>query len=415
MLQSTSKLLSRSGWKVHEPLPLNPRESRQLLDILTKSFRRQLDREHGPLHSWEDKLRLPTLPLTKRRRSSNPAKAGPSTDRLIQSILHNPLLSHDPKQTSPLTARDPLEIFDDACAKGFMKTEYARACLKAKKQLIIESSVFSVREGMKSSGAGLKVLRWLTSSGMTKNLTFLNDDVFRQLLMEFLVAEDLQEAIWTWLETLAEAEMVFRANPGPVSKPGPSRTASHVLLSFVKVEAMDGVALDSAFAVMTRAHELATRLGCQRSLLLSSIRFLTHHGTLTPLTRLPPSPESFDSFTRLVTEMEQPLLLSRLLLAHPIKPDATYALKFLKETLFPEIESKTKPSVSRHHSSQIMHLGVETARHLLERERFTDASWVIAKLQKNFPEELGADHTKAVEQAKAEAASIELLSQLQIA
>ena len=46
---STKALSSLKGMlpPIHQPLPLNQREAQQLLNALTSSFRKNLDREHG--------------------------------------------------------------------------------------------------------------------------------------------------------------------------------------------------------------------------------------------------------------------------------------------------------------------------------------------------------------------------------
>ena len=47
MQSATGKrVLSTLASKIHPQLPLSPRESQQLLSLLTQSFRAHLDREH---------------------------------------------------------------------------------------------------------------------------------------------------------------------------------------------------------------------------------------------------------------------------------------------------------------------------------------------------------------------------------
>lgn len=80
--------------RIHQPLPINRRESQQLLKTLTTSFRKNLDKEHG---YWGEDTSVASL----RAASTNPSS--PSvldlyhrpTDRHVRAILSNPLFSYD--------------------------------------------------------------------------------------------------------------------------------------------------------------------------------------------------------------------------------------------------------------------------------------------------------------------------------
>jgi hypothetical protein len=61
-------------------------------------------------------------------------------------------------------------------------------------------------------------------------------------------------------------------------------------------------------------------------------------------------------------------------------------------------------------------LGLDVASFLLQHQnQQEDAEWVIKFLQTNFPQQLGLEEKEQLEQAKAEAASLELLERLGIA
>ena len=59
------RALSTLANKLHPQLPLTPRESQQLLSLLTASFRRHLDREH-PVHTAEVAHLHSTVPKAAR-------------------------------------------------------------------------------------------------------------------------------------------------------------------------------------------------------------------------------------------------------------------------------------------------------------------------------------------------------------
>jgi hypothetical protein len=180
--------------KIHHPLPLNERESRALLNLLTSSFRKNLDAEH-PTSRTEDSYRGRHVLVS--------AEEGNHADRHLHSVLSNPLfksLRNKPIKSSQGIEKDPMETFDRATAMGMMNIRYATACLLATKRYIIASSVLHIQDGMKESGAGLKVLKWLVSSGISNDVSFLMDRQFTEVLMMFMVAEGLQEAIWKWIK-----------------------------------------------------------------------------------------------------------------------------------------------------------------------------------------------------------------------
>ncbi len=418
------ELASLRHFKIHPPLPLSPRESKQLLNLLTTSFRQQLDREHGAFRTEPKELvgSSSNPACTKRRRysQSRPEPRVP-TDRHLHTVLTNPLFSYGPEKPSSeaKSLRDPMDIFDEACAKGFMKLEYAAACLKAKKQLIVKSSVLSVQDAIKSSQAGSKVLRWLLSSGVGNNALFLEDEAFSKILVEFLVAEELQVAIWGWIEEFFLAASTSQTQHTAESA---SKTAARILYTLVKAEASGFVSLDTAYASLRKASGRLNALGCRsRSILFKAGGFLSRESTYQLSLHPAPSPVMFDSFLNIVPTFTavKDLHLSHLRLHHPTTPDASLALKLLekvKEEVSLMAEGAHGPfeSVLYPHS-RIIAIGLDTARHLLERDQHAKARWVMNFLQETYAKQLGLTQKKQFEQAQAEASSLELLKNLNLA
>src|SRR5580700_3852386 len=100
-LLSFRQLPSLRFVKVNHPLPLTPRQSKQLLDVLKTSFRAQLDREHGPWHRENNGKVSPSSPqhTSTRPRSQSQPRSTP-TDRHIHSVLSNPLFNYSSKRAS---------------------------------------------------------------------------------------------------------------------------------------------------------------------------------------------------------------------------------------------------------------------------------------------------------------------------
>ncbi|CAK7270354.1 hypothetical protein SEPCBS119000_004046 [Sporothrix epigloea] len=248
--------------KIHHPLPLNEKSTKKLLDTLTTSFRKNLDREHGWLDEETEALgtlgdkssakpvpRQASLGASARHASAAGAvsktravsphpdrHSSRPTDRHLRAILSNPLFSYDQtvnktrkhssagtttklpifgtETSSAATAtatlaaeRDPLEIFDWAVARGLMTTKRAAGCLLAKRREAIQSAHVSAKSFIAASGAGLKVLQWLRAAGLEHDLSFLHDSQLAGVLVEFLAAEPALEAVvWQWIERLQRGE-----------------------------------------------------------------------------------------------------------------------------------------------------------------------------------------------------------------
>ena len=326
----------------------------------------------------------------------------------------NPLftLPADPKSSE--TDRDPMEVFGLAVAKGMMSLNYARACLNAKKHQIIQSPVPTIREGMKESGAGLKVLKWLASSGMANDNNFLKDARFAQTLMEYLVAEGLQEVCWKWIRR------GFQAFPGYFATYGYGDSTRHKelrkeivgpLVHLIRAEASGDVSLDAAYICMSRA--VGYLSGCPagrlRDLLSAPGWFLVNESIKIHSERPPATPTAFDSFFSLIPVLSKDpeYQLAHLSLLHPSEPSADLALAFLRAL---------NPDASLRHvkDHSYIKLGLDAAKALLENGRYGDAEWIMEFLRGNYSRQLGITGREQLEQAKAEATSLQLLDGLSL-
>jgi hypothetical protein len=439
MFQFTQSLTFRTiaslrHFKIHHQLPLTPRESTQLLNLLTTSFRRQLDREHGAVGSARDAndMALASLPSGKlvqgkqqKHSQSRPDVRTPA-DRHVHSILTNPLFRDVEKGSGKKgqQLRDPMDIFDEACAKGFMKIEYAAACLKATKQKIIRSSILSVREGMRLSGAGSKTLKWMLSSGVADDKSFVKDRAFSELLVEFLVVEGQEMVIWTWLETLV-------CDISSLSPKGPPilsiRNTRDLLYYLVKAQTSGSASLDVAFSSLAKAEKMLAGLEhISRSVLRGAG---THLYSEIVAQRVSPSKSSSDMFELFLSiaprslSLGYEITLPSLLLYHPTKPDAKPALKFLekvKKIASAASDPETRNMVFRARrfaDRHIIYLGLATARFLFERNQQTEAHWVMNFLEETYGKLLGLSQKELFSlrnQVHAESSSLELLNSLNL-
>jgi hypothetical protein len=404
--------------KIHQPLPLNPRESQQLLNILTTSFRQHLDREHPPFRTDNAARPHPQNPTaSKPRRRRNSDFTAHPTDQHLHSLLANPLFSLSPGGKE--SKSDPMEIFDQAVAKGMMDTQYAYTCLIKVKRDIIQSPVLNIRDGMKESGAGLKVLKWLVSSGTANNNEFLKHKGFPGLLMQFLVAEGLQEASWTWIKRALEGRPDINKLEG-FARLEARQQAIQPLMLLLSAEAMGtAVSLDNAYLCLSRAAgyfksasiiEMRPFLGPPGLFLVHSTIFGTHE---------PSNESNFESFLSLVPVIskDSEYYFAHLNVLHPTKPTPDFALNYLLKHMDSSPESLQAidgTAESKQNRSQIQFC-LDTAKLLLETKRFGEAHWVMDLLRTHYPRQLGVEESRQLEQAKAEASSLELLEGLSLA
>jgi hypothetical protein len=415
-------------FKLHQPLPMTPRESQQLLNLLTSSFRQQLDREHGRLdkNARFDPNALSGRPRsvsatptgqTKRRRTSfsqTSTTADLPTDHHMHSILTNPLFSYDAKARGP--KRDPMGVFEDGVRRGIMTIDNAMACLEAEKIAILKSSALTIGEGMRDSGAGAKVLKWLNATGIAENTAFLHNHRFVSILFQFMVAEGLDSHIWKWLQQ--EFKAVSGLKEADLSYTD-LKAVSYPLFHLIKAETADFASLDTAYASFDRAVQWLSGLPIkgQRAILSPSGRFLCHESTApeSRLRRPKPSANQYSKFidTVPVFAANNSIYIANLRLHHPTKADAKAVYSFLKShTSTVKKLSKTMEN-TQSAGWQTINMGLEAAQLLVEQDKIVEARWIMNFLRETFPRQLGDEYERQL--ANSEDSSLELLQGLSLA
>ncbi|RDW94488.1 hypothetical protein BP5796_00251 [Coleophoma crateriformis] len=376
------------------PLPLDPRESKKLLTLLTTSFRNQLNREHDsfnldtrPTGRTSKAQQNDNTPSPRRRRASDGDLAARHKTALhLESVLTNPLFKHVPEKVSTSTGvKDPMVTFDRAVGRGLMELKYAKGCLIAKKNLITESPCLSIRDAMKESGAGLKVLNWLISSGTSNDLQFLKDLEFRRILLEFMVAEDLQHVAWAWLRR--EVQQYRIGNLESV------RAFSKLLSALVRAEVVCSGNLDEAFLCISRVGELCVGLSkLEQIKLLGDASTILQHKIIQRAHRIT-SVQAYESFVKASQFRQADPAYHKAVfeLYHPFAPNAASALAFFKAELNLQTPSNSVSKTAKVESKKYILLGIETANYLFQTQQDRNAEWIMARLQRDYPVELGLD------------------------
>ncbi|KAJ0104070.1 hypothetical protein N8I77_001697 [Diaporthe amygdali] len=389
--------------QIHQPLPLNRRESQLLLKTLTTSFRNNLDKEHG---YWNENTSTVSLKAAKHASTTASASASSSgphdphhrpIDRHVRAILSNPLFSYDraAHNTRPAPERDPMDVFDEAVAKGLMNPQRAAGVLKAKRHSITQSSTISVNETVASSGTARRVLQWLRSHGLERDLSFVSCTPLIAYLTQFMVEEGLEEIAWAWLERLMSGE-----GPDSAGWKSPS-PAAYILDSLVRAKALYGNSLDGGYACMIRAQQMFNSKPTFDTDVISAWRALSWWSTVSAWQRSQPSEALFDAFAALGRQLERSkttFLVDRahLDLHHPTHPDANLSIGYLEscslQTLLDQEKQEDQQafqtcSHTRKYNAivkRVALMGIDTVNHLSRVGREEEADWVGNLLTDRF-------------------------------
>ncbi|KAG9242615.1 hypothetical protein BJ878DRAFT_160117 [Calycina marina] len=399
---------------MHHPMPLTAKESTQLLNLLTKSFRKHLDAASSPLSADHE---VPTtIPTRLHRLASFKWKANHDssfkpTDLHMHSILANPLFNVQQNISQDL--KDPMVVFEKAASKGLLTLDAAANCLAQKRRMIIQSSVLSIGESMRQSGAGAKVLSWLMSSGIASNNSFLKHNKLANNLMDFMVAEGLEQYAWQWIVRAIESAPVGEEF-GKLSQSGKHDLIKPLLL-LIKAQAAQPNGLEIAIRSI---HALSKHSLFKDMALNRKQRYLGAAGCYLSMEisnpdRIQPISESvFDILVSMAPQFTRmpKYHIAQLMLFHPARPNAELALMFLRKHDRSGALQNMSPEATEKHDRDVVRLGLGTANFLLETERLNDAAWVMDILQTNF-----SDLFDTPARAKEEESSIHLLENLSLA
>ncbi|KAK6078189.1 hypothetical protein SCUP515_04619 [Seiridium cupressi] len=373
--------------QIHQPLPLNKRESQQLLNSITSSFRKNLDKEHPWQHhdaaaeSTSKVVPNSSVQLAK----EIPQKHRP-TDRHLESILSNPLFAQTNVADTPPTPtafQHHHDVFDSAVSKGMMTTRRAAGYLATiNKQL--QSSTIDEPSAIAASGAGLRVVQWLRASGAENTLEFLTDQMFMPLLVRFMFVEGLEEVAWTWLGRLG-------AQLHALPKDSQTQHSIMCLLHVIRLGQAykdhnlrsTQISLDPSYSAFLRANQTlpsedpAALKGLQRywnNLSWSSTVLASQHQT--------PSAPLYEMFTDVGRPWKKHLDIAHLELHHPSSPSHASAVTYLHNNRVQDSADRLKTSAK--YVERMVSLGTDTVNRLQEVGDQREASWVSEFMARTF-------------------------------
>ncbi|RAL01711.1 uncharacterized protein BO80DRAFT_55542 [Aspergillus ibericus CBS 121593] len=417
--------------KLHLPLPRTPRQSKQLLNAITSSFRRQLDREYPTNKpSLSNHSHAPEEPSPAKSNSSAHA-----TDRLMHNILNNPLFRvkpsesaissntsgmRDAKQRRMLT--EPMVVFDELAAAGHVESKDLFLCLQY--QLMLARASGDVVKAMKDSKAGTKVVNWWRASNWDDRVKIFQHQSPRQVrqkstgllrtsttLLKFMVAEGMQDTVLLWWMKLAAPDP--RDFSSYIDRDTTNLWARCLLTDLVAAEIQYGGGLGSAMRYYVQVNDLyfskyPDGKHDKNSLFRNAGYYLFINlslGTPDSGGKIPTS--LFSEYSRAFSRAyNSELITASLALHHPTQPDPRPFLQFVRDYDMAALQalSKIKRRVFAHSCSVAIRI-------LTDRGKHRDAAWLSGVLRLS-------DETKVEHDAPAsehEKSSLSGLLQIELA
>ncbi|CAG8003449.1 unnamed protein product [Penicillium olsonii] len=362
-MKGTSIFQFKSWPKIHQPLPRTPRESQQLLNALTSSFRRQLDGAYPASGN-------PARPLP------NPESSAHATDQHLQTILKNPLFRIVPSGSSGheqstlqrvedqrKLVEQPMAVMDQMAAAGSLTATTIRDCLRY--QLLLSRSP----DQMKASRAASRVVDWYWASDGASRLSLLRLRSATSALAKFMVMEGMHGTMMEWLRMIMNHDL--GSQDGHMADGIARQTFSHLLVDFIDAEACYGNGFDSAithYLNVCQMHFQSTSVKSRNPMLLAAAAHLNRISIANKPTDAQRSAEVNDQFREMVSLLApRSLLLASVAICHPVHPDPSVFVHFV---------AKLSPSAfqkwNKARRDAFFEIGSEALRVLVEQDKFRD-------------------------------------------
>ncbi|KAL2173414.1 uncharacterized protein P884DRAFT_265013 [Thermothelomyces heterothallicus CBS 202.75] len=363
--------------RLHQPLPLDKRESQRLLDTIKASFRKQLDEEHGwtVSDSGKDSPRLKLATVHSRTGTVPSTAPARPTDRHMRAILDNPLFTRvevpKRKEESANSLDAHKAVFRKAVSRGLVTLNTAQGFL-----MHIESVAFRLRpentaadgpwlrNQLQDTGAGLLVLQWLRSSGQERDLKFLTNANFTNILARFLVAEGLDDVVLMWFERLLK--------PGSERTEPEFQTAKNLLGRLVYAKQARN--LESAYTTILKAAAIAEEKSCPPAVVKYAWCILANETSMHHDKQTMPPAHIYDAFVALGRKLNPGAqFMAQLSLRHPVEPTSGPAVEFLQSKSAWRVNDAQNP-VTLRYLRHVHRLAVDTAQYLTQTNQAEEAS-----------------------------------------
>ena len=392
-------ILSLKPWaKIHAPLPRTPRESQQLLNALTSSFRRQLDHEYPVSQSSSPAAAADANGGEPQATPRNPDSSAHATDNHLRTILDNPLFRvvpskadvrrgqpGPPRLKDQRLAKEPMVVFDELVASGSVTSADLYTCLQS--QLLLASSHTGpgFAKALKESKAGSKVVAWWLASDSEARKLLFRSRRSTTCLLKFMVAEGLQDTVFLWLKMMTKQDV--GGHSGRIPEGVAQKLFYHLLVDLVTAETHYGRGLDTAFRHYIWACKAypSTSYGLAQSE-VSVLRSSGAHLHDLMMQVVPSQanqvlPATYEEFAAIFSTLApNPLLSAKVSLHHPAQPDP---LPFVAYVVgLPADALRSWPEAQR---DNLMRCGFDALRILLDRDQIKTASDLARAMQRLVP------------------------------
>ncbi|USP73892.1 uncharacterized protein yc1106_01166 [Curvularia clavata] len=392
MQSATGKrVLSTLASKIHPQLPLSPRESQQLLSLLTQSFRAHLDREH-PISPSESTQRAPSrqLLISSGTRGPSPHRVATSSyasaTQHLDSILNNPLFAVKPRRRGSESAavdvlRDPVGWFINEIASGSATLQKASICLEVLEKTTNESPAW-LKDGVTPANV---LSEWLRTSGLDTSRQFLevcmtksgNGTRFLDRLVALQLAEGETSAPWRWF--IRSDEQRAKETGLDVSKVIKFR--QQLLEKMVSVEA--NTSLTNGLATFMQAFRLTENAGYESAYVVlrtAGGRLVNRIISSSDMTIDVDLYQTFSLSSQRWLGGWSRAVEAMLWLHHPVESSPAPGLRFIQDPA----GAVTFTGSSRSRRSFLVQLCLGVARQLLEQEKFAEAQAVMEFTKEHF-------------------------------
>ncbi|KAH7088282.1 hypothetical protein FB567DRAFT_334714 [Paraphoma chrysanthemicola] len=413
----SKRLLSTLASKLHPQLPLSPRESQQLLNLLTTSFRAHLDREH-PITVTKRATKQAVRHAPPNAPQHNAPSSHATATRHIDAILTNPLFAVKPSRRASEAAavdilRDPMAWFVNQIALGSADLPKAAMCLD-----LLESTANAPARLHNGKSPAEIMSTWLQTSGLDRSREFVElqpskggfDTKSLERLVALIFSEGQTAAPWRWF--IRSQDLRVKETRLEVLKVTKFRQQ---LLHKMVLRA--GGDLAQGVRVFMQAFRMAEVEGLEST--FSALRAAGAHIVNCIITTNSTSvdPETYNAFLASTPRWLgnwSPAVEAILWLHHPTKSTTLPALRYINDPTGASLHIKA--SKGRRHFLVQLCLGV--ARQSLETEQYADAQIAMAFAKLHFPDLVLSKPTTpgpqagARQKARKERENLELLDSL---
>jgi hypothetical protein len=395
-----TSILNIKAWSkisnIHAPLPRTPRESQQLLNALTSSFRRNLEAADGHLSKE-------------------------STDKHLQTILDNPLFrivpskpTYRPSNADGKDARvsriatQPMAVFDDLVASGTITGGDVAECLDHQLALIGSGSV-DAAEAMKKTGAGARVVAWFWASDSASRKTLFRFHNATKATLKFMAAEGLHDTVMIWLRMISKSDL--GGLDGHIPERSGRRLFSAVLRQFLIYDLRYGRGIESALTFFVRAAQICSFLKKPSSPELNDemlrrsgaalTRWIVDHA-MDEAKEI--SPSLYNRFCEVLTTVPSlPFMAASVWIYHPATPTAEYLLRYHESH-----PQRFTTEVSRSKRDYLVRVYLDGVRLFLDQEKDDDASSLALRIKALMSAERGLIETSKRSSPSSEYENLDL-------